>query len=121
MEKNGRRVYYERKAYWNKLLTDKILSTAETSRRISQPLKTTECWAVVNYKDWPLLEWDWIRELCVLGVETSASTGRWLAIATSNFCGQQFAGMWQDVVWHKEMTGIIKNSQLDLHSLQKFL
>jgi hypothetical protein len=113
LAQNGRRIYFERKDYWDSLLEKKILSTAETSRKAGRMLMTTECWAVVNYKDWPLLEWDWIKELCAVGVEKAASTGRWLAIATSNFCGPQFAGMWDDVDWHVAMTGIIRNSKLE--------
>jgi hypothetical protein len=113
LAKNGKRVYVERKQYWDELLTEKIRSTAEMSRKTGHPLMTTECWAVVNYKDWPLLEWDWIKEICALGVDTAASTGRWLAIATSNFCGPQFAGMWTDVEWHLKMTGMIRNSVVE--------
>jgi len=113
LAKNGKKVYYERKTYWDGLLTDKITSVASISRKIGQPLMTTECWADINYKDWPLLEWDWIKELCALGVEKAAATGRWVAIATSNFCGPQFTGMWNDVDWHLKMTGIIRNSKLD--------
>ena len=25
-------------------------------------LFTTECWAIVNYKDWPLLDLGWVKE-----------------------------------------------------------
>jgi hypothetical protein len=45
--------------------------------------------------------------LCEIGVRTAAATGRWRAIATSNFCGPQFVGMWRDVDWHKRMTEVI--------------
>ena len=30
-----------------------------------------------------------------------------MAIATSNFCGPQFVGMWRDIEWHKRLTKII--------------
>jgi hypothetical protein len=58
----------------------------------------------VDFKDWPLLEWDFVKELCWLGTVEAAATGRWLAMATSNFCGPQFAGMWRDVEWHRRLT-----------------
>jgi hypothetical protein len=54
------------------------------------PLIMTECWGSVDhvdYKDGPLLKWDWVKDLCALGAEHATSTGHWLAIATSNFCG----------------------------------
>ncbi len=107
------KTYVAKKEYWQKLLVDKIQSTAKISRELNMPLMTSECWALVNYKDYPLLSWDWVKELCALGVQTAAATGRWTAIATSNFCGPQFVGMWRDVNWHKEMTDIIKNSKPD--------
>jgi len=74
---------------------------------------TTECWAVVDYKDWPLLKWDWVKELCAVGTRHAASTGRWLAIGTSNFCGPQFVGMWRDVNWHRQLTNVIRNSEIN--------
>ncbi|MCU0450456.1 MAG: hypothetical protein MUC97_11550, partial [Bernardetiaceae bacterium] len=65
-----------------------------------------------DYKDWPLLEWDWILELCALGVREAAKHQQWLAIATSNFCGPQFRGMWRQVAWHQQMTQLIKNAPI---------
>jgi hypothetical protein len=77
-----------------------------------KPLITTECWSLVDYKDWPLLKWDWIKDLCETGVRTAAGTGRWAAMATSNFCGPQFRGMWRDAGWHRRMTQVIRSARL---------
>jgi hypothetical protein len=66
----------------------------------------------VDYKDWPLLSWDWVKELCELGVVTAAQTGTWIAIASSNFCGPQFVGMWRDVEWHRRITKIIRSAPI---------
>jgi len=104
--------YRARPQYWQKLLTDKIDQLAAVSRAIRIPLVTTECWAIVDYKDWPLLQWDWVKDLCALGVERAAASGQWLAIATSNFCGPQFAGMWRDTAWHQQQTRIIKSASI---------
>ena len=101
-------LYAEKPAYWNKLLTDDIARLAAAARRAGQPLMTTECWAIVDYKDWPLLPWDWIKDVCALGTLTASATGQWAAIATSNFCGPQFRGMWRDVAWHRQLTRAIK-------------
>lgn len=38
-----------------------------------------------------------------------ASTGAWMAIATSDFCGPQFTGMWRDVAWHNELTELVRS------------
>jgi hypothetical protein len=105
--------YRQRPEYWKGLLTAKIDRIAAVSKKLAKPLATTECWGLVDYKDWPLLKWDWIKELCETGVRRASGTGQWMAIATSNFCGPQFAGMWRDVEWHKRMTRIIRESPLD--------
>jgi hypothetical protein len=35
-----------------------------------------------------------------------------MAIATSNFCGPQFVGMWRDVEWHQKLTEVIKSAPI---------
>jgi hypothetical protein len=105
-------VYRARPAYWQNGLVKAIDAFAEVSRKIKMPLITTECWAVVDYKDWPLLKWDWVKDLCAIGARRAASSGRWLAVATSNFCGPQFAGMWRDVEWHQQLTQQIKSADV---------
>jgi len=108
---NAKRVYMQKRDYWDGKLKERIEMCAEWSRVSGKPLITTECWSLVDYKDWPLLEWDWLKQLCELGVRTAAATGRWAAIATSNFNGPQFAGMWRDVDWHRRMTDIIHSAK----------
>ena len=107
-------VYGEKPAYWQKLLTDKIARLAAVARKARLPLITTECWGIVDYKDWPLLPWGWVKELCALGTLRAAATGQWAAIATSNFCAPQFRGMWRDVAWHRRLTREIKSAPVDL-------
>ena len=106
-------IYAEKPAYWQKLLTDKIAALARAARQAKLPLMTTECWAIVDYKDWPLLPWDWVREVCAVGALAASATGQWSAIATSNFCGPQFRGMWRDVAWHQRLTRAIKFGPMD--------
>ena len=117
MALNGKKLYEKRKSYWQEGLTEQIKLAATWSERQQQPLITTECWGVVDYRDWPLLEWDWVKELCALGTESAAATGRWMAMGTSNFCGPQFVGMWRDREWHRRLTGTIHAAPLaaELH------
>jgi hypothetical protein len=98
--------------HWQRALRQGIEMAAEWSRTAGRPLITTECWAIVDYKDWPLLTWGWVKELCELGVKTASATGRWAALATSNFCGPQFVGMWRDIAWHQRLTDIIHTGPL---------
>lgn len=107
---NGERVYKKRKQHWQDGLKEQIRLAARWSEQEGQALITTECWGVVDFKDWPLLNWDYVMELCALGTEEAAKTGRWLAISTSNFCGPQFVGMWRDINWHRRLTDMIHNA-----------
>jgi Sugar-binding cellulase-like len=104
-------LYLSKPEYWKSKLRDQIEWAATWSRFAQRRLITTECWGLVDYKDWPLLEWDWIKDLCETGVQAAAATERWAVIATSNFCGPQFAGMWRDIEWHKRLTAIIHSNR----------
>ena len=109
---NGERIYREKADYWDEKLKEAVRMHAEWSRKADLPLITTECWSLVDFKDGPLLHWDWIKHLCEVGTISAVAEGRWIAIATSNFCGPQFAGMWRDVAWHKRLTDQIKKGAL---------
>ena len=113
VQKNAERVYREKPEYWQGLLTKRINQMGDIARRLKRPLMTTECWGIVDYKDWPLLDWEWVKELCALGSITAAETGMWVGISTSNFCGPQFVGMWRDVKWHQRLTSIIRSTKID--------
>lgn len=106
-------VYAEKPRYWRRLLTDKIDRLADAARRGGHPLMTTECWAIIDYKDWPMLPWDWVKDLCAVGTSRASASGQWLAVATSNFCGPQFHGMWSDVAWHRRLTDAVKAGPVD--------
>lgn len=109
----GEEEYRAKKPYYDGKLTGEIENIAAWSRATGKALVTTECWALVDYKDWPGLDWGWIKDLTALGVEHAARQGRWVGIATSNFCGPQFRGMWRDVAWHRRLTDLIKSSPID--------
>ena len=105
-------VYYRRRDYWKSLLVQGINKLAEAGRAAGLPLATTECWSIVDYKDYPLLDWEWLKELNALGVETAAESGQWAVMATSNFASPQFVGMWRDVTWHRKLTDRIHRAAL---------
>ena len=70
----GEKLYRSDPAHWQAALTKGVEFCAEWSRTAHKPLITTECWSVVDYKDFPLLEWGWIKELCEHGVRTACGT-----------------------------------------------
>jgi len=104
---NAEATYRKDPAHWQSRLKYGIDQLAAWSVKSGKPLITTECWGLVDYKDYPLLNWNWIMELCDIGVRYASSKGRWAAIATSNFCGPQFRGMWRDIAWHRRLTDVI--------------
>ena len=87
-------------------------ATAADAKAAGLPLATTECWGITDYKDFPMLPWDWVKDLCALGVETACQTGQWALMATSNFAAPQFCGMWRDVAWHQRLTTMIHEASL---------
>jgi hypothetical protein len=117
--KNSERVYNERKGYWLGLLQKEIGIIAGAANKANQPLITTECWGIVDFKDWPGLNWDIVKEMCETGVKAAAATGQWIAIATSNFVGPQFVGIWRDIEYHQRLTDIIKTAMIDQQLLDK--
>jgi len=116
---NAERIYRSNPDYWSGMLVKQIKDMAVVADRLGKPLITTECWGIIDYKDWPMLSWDWVKELCEMGVRESAATGQWVAIATSNFCAPQFVGMWRDIAWHRRLTNIIKSSAINPKLLQR--
>lgn len=106
------RVYGEKKDYWQQLLVEGIRTLAADVKAAGLPLATTECWGITDYKDFPMLPWGWVKELCELGVRTACQTGQWALMATSNFAAPQFVGMWRDVAWHRRLTDMIHAAPL---------
>lgn len=111
--KNAERLYRQKPEYWKGLLVDKINVLGHVARDLNMPLATTECWGIVDYKDWPLLNWDWVKDLCEVGTMTALDTKAWVVVATSNFCAPQFVGMWRDVKWHQKLTRAIRRTPVN--------
>lgn len=110
---NSRRTYEEEKDRYDAALFNAIDRLAEWSCAVDRHLITTEAWALVCFKDWPGLEWDWILDLNARAVERAAATGRWIGLCTSNFTGPQFVGAWRDVDYHQRLTGVIRSGFIE--------
>jgi hypothetical protein len=89
LARHGEAVYRADPAHWLGLLTNLIELAAAGSRKAGRPLVTTEAWSVVDYKDWPGLEWGWVKEGCEVGLRAALATGRWAALCTSNWANLQ--------------------------------
>ncbi|MEO6511500.1 MAG: cellulase-like family protein [Nocardioides sp.] len=109
---NARKVYLAEQAHFDQVLFDTIDAAAAWSTSTGLPLVTTECWAIIDYKDWPGLDWDWVLDLNARAVEQVLATERWMGVATSNFAGPQFRGVWREVGYHQALTAKIKASRV---------
>ena len=49
----------------------------------------------------------------------AARTGRWRALATSNFCGPQFVAIWSDFSLHQRLAAIIRNGAVLVDQVEK--
>jgi hypothetical protein len=110
---HGKTTYLADQHRYDQDIFDQIDIAADWSRRTGIPLATTECWSIIDYKDWPGLEWDWVKDLNERALRRAAATGRWTALATSNFCGPQFTEMWRDIDYHQRLTTLIHTSTID--------
>ncbi len=108
---SAEKLYRSSPAQWRTQLSNMITDMADWSRWRNLPLVTSEAWAIVCWKDGPGLDWGWVRELCEFGVDEAIKHDRWRGIATSNFCGPQYKGMWDDVAWHRALTARIHGQE----------
>ena len=99
------------RSHWLKWMDSTLAGWQKLADKWGLPLYTTEAWGPINYEDVPRSkdagEWKWVKDVCSRCVELAVAHG-WKGIATSNFCGPQFHGMWDDVAWHKNATRIIR-------------
>lgn len=109
---HAERLYRSDSEYWQTSFGRIVREMAKFSVAACRPLVTTEAWAIVDYKDWPGLDWGWVKEMSEVGLEQALATERWSVLCTSNFCGPQFVGMWRDVAWHQRLTHRIKTAAI---------
>ena len=88
---------------------DQRLTTISGVAALHQiPCGNTEGWGPIFWFDHPELDWRWVKESAEIGIELALKHSNYKFLCTSNFTHPQFAGMWEDIAWHREMTGMIK-------------
>ena len=90
-------------------LDAEIGATARRARALGIPAGNTEGWGPINWTERPDLDWTFVKEAGALGVSLARQHGFGF-ICTSNFTHPQFAGLWADVGWHREMTSEIRRT-----------
>jgi hypothetical protein len=103
--------YRSLRGTWLEWMGKKMNNWARVAANWNCRLYTTEAWGPVIYEDLPAKfndrEWAWVKDIAGECVDMAIQKG-WKGICTSNFCGPQHEGMWNDVDWHQEMTGKIR-------------
>jgi hypothetical protein len=102
------RLYLLMRDRWIALLARRMQRLSAWASKRDLDLLTTEGWATVIYDDLPGegRHWDWLKDLCRQAVRLAIGYG-WSGICTSNFSQPHFLGIWNDLAWHRELTGWI--------------
>jgi len=80
-----------------------LAAFAAWSEHNGMPLTTSESWAAWYYYDSPDLDWGWLLEWASWSVEDAIEYKMW-GWTPHNYCQPQFTN-WQDVKWHRRLTG----------------
>ncbi len=86
----------------------KLERVAAVGRQLGIPYGNTEGWGPIMWREHPLLDWSFVKETGLVGARLGAELG-FAFNCSSNFTHPQFRGLWDDIDWHREVTGIIKH------------
>ncbi len=113
--RNNLPVFQELMQAWNKkkaqtiaLADQAITAVSEKARSYNIPCGNTEGWGPVGWLDHPELNWKWVKEAAEICVDLARKHDNYKYICTSNFTHPQHKGIWEDVKWHRKITGRIK-------------
>ncbi len=113
-DSNFREGYEKVMNYWREnkdnlsaWMEGRIKDVAKIGKKYGVPVGNTEGWGAVFWQDHPLTGWEFIKEAADVSVDLALKHG-YKFICTSNFTHPQFTGMWDDVAWHKSITGRIR-------------
>lgn len=88
-------------------LEERIRDAASVARKWELPIGNTEGWGLVNWFEHPALEWEIQKGAAEIAIPAAAAEG-YCFNCTSNMAEPQFLGLWEDLGWHREMTGMIR-------------
>jgi sugar phosphate isomerase/epimerase len=106
--KNVRTYFAENKPVLTAWMKDRIDEIAAEAAKHNIVCGNTEGWGPVTWIDHPELDWDWVKESADICVDLALAHPQYKFICTSNFTQPNFKGFWEDVKWHKEITGKIR-------------
>jgi hypothetical protein len=92
-------------------MAGRIRAIAEASARRGISCGNTEGWGPIGWMDHPALDWEWVKESGEICVDLALANG-YKFVCTSNFTHPQFPGLWNDVAWHRRLTGRIQRDSI---------
>jgi len=102
--------------YWNKnkeflvqWMNERLKTISETAALYEIPCGNTEGWGPISWFDHPELDWNWVKSAAEICIDLALQHENYKFLCTSNFTHPQFKGIWNDIEWHRKMTGRIKN------------
>ncbi len=109
-------IYRDILTYWNKnkeslvqWMEERLKTISETAALQGIPCGNTEGWGPIFWFDHPELDWKWVKSAAEICIDLALQHENYKFLCTSNFTHPQFQGIWNDIEWHKKMTGRIKN------------
>jgi hypothetical protein len=106
--KNISAYFAENKPVLTAWMKDRIDEIASAAAKHNIVCGNTEGWGPVLWIDHPELDWDWIKESADICVDLALAHPQYKFICTSNFTQPNFKGIWEDVKWHRKITGRIR-------------
>ncbi|MDR1455286.1 MAG: hypothetical protein LBJ01_06520 [Tannerella sp.] len=106
--KNIRVYFEENKPALTAWMKDQIDEIALAAAKHNLVCGNTEGWGPILWLDHPELSWDWVKESGDICVDLACSHPEYKFICTSNFTHPHFKGIWEDMKWHRKITGKIK-------------
>ncbi len=110
-----RKTYSELITYWKnnkesliQWMDERISIIANMAARNKIVCGNTEGWGPIFWFDHPELDWKWVKESADICVDLALKHDNYKFICTSNFTHPQFKGIWDDVMWHQQITNKIK-------------
>ena len=87
-------------------MDQRLTTISGMAAKFQIPCGNTEGWGPIFWYDHPELDWKWVKEAAGICIDLARKHDNYKFLCTSNFTHPQFSGMWEDVQWHRRMTGM---------------
>jgi hypothetical protein len=90
-------------------MKEKMGEISQAAARHNLVCGNTEGWGPIFWFDHPETDWEWAKESAEICIDLAGAYPNYKFLCTSNFTHPHFKGMWEDVKWHRKMTGKIRS------------